>query len=129
MLKVRKKRNEKLGISYFGLLGHEVAVIKSTVESTPDLAADYELREPNQAATCDIVVVNQDSQLATSWWKNLKKRNPSAIPMFVTSSRQTADDSAYCIRPFSPSFLSAAFQDLVSKNKPLAGRPSVTPAR
>ena len=120
MLRAGKKRNEKLGISYFGLLGHEVAVIKSTMESSPDLAADYELRDPNQACTCDIVVVNQDSQLATSWWKNLKKRNPSAVPMFVTNSKQTPDDSAYCKRPFSPSFLHAAFQDLVSKNRPLA---------
>jgi len=119
MFKVGKKRREKLAITYFGLMGHEIAVIKSTMESTPDLAADYELREPNQAGTCDIVVVNQDSQLATSWWKNLKKQNPSAVPMFLTNSKQTSDDSSYCKRPFSPSFLQAAFQDLVSKNRPL----------
>ena len=124
MLKVGKKRSEKLGITYFGLLGHEVAVIKSTMESTPDLAAGYELRDPNQAGTCDIVLVNQDSQLATSWWKNFKKRRPSAVPMFVTNSKQTPEDSAYCKRPFSPSFLQAAFQDLVSKNRPLAQQSS-----
>jgi len=119
MIKFGKKCREKLGITYFGLLGHEVAVIKSTMESTPDLAADYELREPNQAATCDIVVVNQDSHLATSWWRNCKKRNPTAVPMFLTDSKQTPDDSAYCKRPFSPSVLQAAFQDLVNKNRPL----------
>ncbi len=124
MLKLEKKRTEKLGITYFGLLGHEVAVIKSTMESMPDLAADYELREPNQAAMCDIVVVNQDSQLATSWWKHLRKRNPSAVPMFVTNSKQTPGNSAYCKRPFSPSFLQAAFQDLVSKNTPHAQQSS-----
>ena len=124
MLKLGKKRREKLGITYFGLLGHEVALLKSILESDRDLAADYEIREPNQACTCDIVVVNQDSELATSWWKNLKKRNPSAVPMFVTNSKQTPDDIAYCKRPFSPSFLQAAFQDLVSRNGPLAQPPS-----
>lgn len=118
MLKLAKKRAEKLSITYFGLLGHEVAVMKSTIDSTPDLAAGYELREPNQAAMCDIVMVNQDSQLATSWWKYLKKRNPSAVPMFVTNAKQTPGAGAYCKRPFSPSFLQAAFQDFVSKNRP-----------
>ena len=118
IIRAGKKRREKIGITYFGLLGHEIAVLKSTMESTPGLAADYELREPNQASTCGIVVVNQDSQLATSWWKNFKKTNPSVIPMFVTNSKQTAEDSAYCKRPFSPSFIQAAFQHLVSKNMP-----------
>ena len=117
MLNFGKKRAEKLGITYFGLLAHEIAVIKSTVESTPDLAAEYELREPYQAAMCHIVVVNKDSQLATSWWNHVKKRNLSAVPMFVANSKSTSGDSAYCKRPFSPSFLQAAFQDLVSKNK------------
>ena len=49
MLRIGKKRREKLGITYFGLLGHEVALLKSMMERAPDLAADYELREPNQA--------------------------------------------------------------------------------
>ncbi|MBT8065830.1 MAG: hypothetical protein KJO09_01220 [Gammaproteobacteria bacterium] len=119
MIKVRKKRCEKLGVTHFGLVGHEVAVLKSTIESTPDLAAGYELREPNEAGTCDIVVVNKDSQLAKSWWKYFKKRNPSAVPMFLTNSKQSPDDGAYCKRPFSPSFLQAAIQDLVSKSRPL----------
>ena len=120
MLKVGKKRRVKLGITYFGLQGHEIAVLKSTMENTPELAVDYELREPDQASQCDIVMVNQDSQLATSWWKFYQKRNPAAVPMFVTNSKQTPDDSAYCKRPFSPSFLQAAISDLVSKNSPLA---------
>jgi hypothetical protein len=123
MMWIGKKQREKLGITYFGLMGHEIAVLKSTMESTPDLG-DYELREPSEAATCDIVVVNQDSQLATSWWKNFMKRHPSAVPMFLTDSRDTSDDSAYCKRPFSPSFIQAAFQDLASKNKPLMQQPS-----
>ena len=118
MIRVGKKRQEKLGITHFGLMGHEIAVLKSTMESAPDLAADYELREPNQAGTCDIVVVNQDSQLATSWWKFYKKRNPAAIPLFLTDSKETLDDRVYCKRPFSPSVLRAAVQDSVSKNRP-----------
>ncbi len=113
MIGVLKKRREKPGITHFGLEGHEIAVLKSLMNSTPDLA-DYELRDPNEAGTCDIVVVNQDSQLATSWWNNFKKRHPSAVPMFLTNSK--TDDSAYCKRPFSPSFLQAAFQDFLSKN-------------
>jgi hypothetical protein len=117
MLKLWKKRPEKLGITYFGLLGHEIAVLKSTLEIAPDLAADYELREPNHAGTCDIVVVNQDSQLATSWWKNYKKRHPLTVPLFLTDSKNP-DESTYCKRPFSPSFLRAAVQDLVSKHRP-----------
>lgn len=124
MIKFRQKRPAKSGITYFGLEGHEIAVLRSTMENTPDLAADYELREPNQAGVCDIVVVNQDSQLATSWWKYFKKRNPSAVPMFLTNSKQTPDDSAYCKRPFSPSFVQAAIQDLVSKKRPLTTEPS-----
>ena len=119
IMRIGKKRREKLGITYFGLLGHEIAVLKSTMEMAPDLADEYEVRDPNDAATCDIVMVNQDSQLGASWWKNLKKRNPSAVPMFLTDSKQTADGSAYCKRPFSPSFLQAAFKDFVSKNKPI----------
>ena len=120
MIGARKKRRYRLAITYFGLMGHEIAVLKSTMESVPDLAADYEVREPTEAGTCDIVVVNQDSQIATSWWKNLKKSNPSVVPMFLTNSRQPAGESAYCKRPFSPSFLQNTFRDFVSKNGPLA---------
>lgn len=119
MLKIGKKRHEKLGIICFGLMKHEVAVLKITVKNAPHLDADYELREPDQAGTRDIVLVNQDSELATSWWKNFKKSNPSAVPMFLTNSKQPVDNSAYCKRPFSPSFVQAAFEDLVRKNGPL----------
>ena len=42
----QKKRRERLCITYFGLVGYEVALLKSVMESAPDLAADYELREP-----------------------------------------------------------------------------------
>ncbi len=117
MISFGKKHRQKLGITYFGLQDHEIAVLKSTMERDPNLSADFDLREPMQAATCDIVVVNQDSQLATSWWMNLRKRNPSAIPMFLTNSKQTTDDRAYCKRPFSPSVLQAAFQNFVNKNQ------------
>jgi len=119
MIRIRKKRREKLGITHFGLVGHEIAVLESTMHSIPSLAADYELRDPNDAGTCDIVVVNQDSKLATSWWNSFKKRNPTAVAMFLTDSKQAPADSAYCKRPFSPSFLQAAFQDFASKNRPL----------
>ena len=118
MLRIGKSRREKLGITYFGLLGHEVALLKNMMECAPDLAADYELREPNQAGSCGVVLVNKDSQLATSWWKNYKKRYPSAVPLFLTDSKQDADESVLCKRPFSPSFLQAAFQGLVSDNMP-----------
>lgn len=118
MLRVRKKRREKLGITYFGLLGHEVALLQSMMESAPDLAVDYELRDPNKAGSCGIVVVNKDSHVATSWWKNYKKRHPSAIPLFLTDSRQDSDHSAFCKRPFSPSFLKAAFRGVISENRP-----------
>ena len=115
---MKSRNREKLGITYFGLKGHEVAVLKSTVESAPDLATDYELRDPNFAGACDIVLVNKDSKTATSWWENFKKRNPSAVPLFLTDCRQSAneDDSAFCKRPFSPSFVRSAFQELISKN-------------
>jgi len=118
MLRIKKRRREKLGITYFGLLGHEVALLKNMIECAPDLASGYELREPNQADSCGVVLVNKDSQLATSWWKNYKKRYPSAIPLFVTDSKQDDDASVLCKRPFSPSFLQAAFQNLVSENRP-----------
>lgn len=116
MLRIRKKRREKLGITYFGLLGHEVALLKNMMECAPDLAFDYELREPNQAGSCGVVLVNKDSQLATSWWKNYKKRYPSAVPLFLTDSKEDADATVLCKRPFSPSFLQAAVQGLVSEN-------------
>lgn len=116
MLRVGKKRPKKLGITYFGLLGHEVALLKSMMECAPDLSVEYELREPNQAGSCGIVVVNKDSRLAKSWWKNYKKRHPSAVPLFVTDSKEDPDDRAFCKRPFSPSFLQAAFQGLVTEN-------------
>ena len=118
VIRVGKKLHEKLGITHFGLMGHEIAVLKSTMESTPDLAADYELREPNEAQTCDIVVVNKDSPLAASWWKYYKKRNPAAVPLFLTDSKETLDDRVYSKRPFSPAILRAAVQDLVSENRP-----------
>ncbi len=116
LIRFRKKRREKLGITYFGLLGHEVALLESMMQSAPDLAADYELREPKQAGSCGIVVVNKDNKLAKSWWKNHKKRHPSAVPLFVTDSKEDLDGRAYCKRPFSPSLLHAAFQDLASEN-------------
>ena len=117
MIGILKKRPEKLGITHFGLMGHEVAVLKSAVEAAPDLAADYELREPSEAVTCDFVVVNQDSQLATSWWKSHKKRNPAAIPLFLSDAKENLDDRVYCKRPLSPSVMLAAVQDLVSRNR------------
>lgn len=116
MQRVAKKRGEKLGITYFGLLGHEVALLKSLVECAPHLSADYELREPKQAGSCGIVVVNKDNQLATSWWKNHKKRHPLAVPLFLTDSKQNPGSNAYCKRPFSPSVLQGAFRELVSDN-------------
>ncbi len=116
MLRIVKNRRKKLGITYFGLLGHEVALLKSMLESAPDLAADCELLEPKQAGSCDIVLVNKDNQLAKSWWKNHKKRHPMAVPLFLTDSKQDADDSTFCKRPFSPSFMQSVFQDLVSEN-------------
>lgn len=118
MLGIGKNRRKKLGITYFGLLGHEVALLESMMNSAPDLAADCELRDPKHAGSCDIVVVNKDSQLATSWWRNHKKRHPMAVPLFVTDSKEDADNGTFCKRPFSPSFLQAAFQGLVSENMP-----------
>jgi len=116
MLRVGKNRREKLGITYFGLLGHEVALLKSMMESAPDLAAGYELRKPEQAGSCGIVVVNKDNKLAKSWWKNHKKRHPLAVPLFLTDSKEDPDNSAYCKRPFSPSVLQAAFRGLAGEN-------------
>jgi len=113
----KKSAALKRRITHFGLLGHEIAVLKSAMESAPDLAADYELHEPNHAGICDIVVVNQDSDLATSWWKNYKKRNPAAVPLFLTDAKEPHDDSVYSKRPLSPSVLRAAVQDLVSNNR------------
>ena len=118
MLRAAKNCDSKCGITYFGLLAHEVALLEVTVERAPELAADYELREPNQADSCGIVVVNKDSKLARSWWKFYEKRNPSAVPLFLTDSKDDRDDGAICKRPFSPSFLQAAFQRLVSENMP-----------
>ena len=115
MLGLTKKRNEKVGITYFGLQAHEVAVLKSTMERAPDLASDFELRDPNDAGACEIVVVNKDSKAATSWWNNLKQRNPLAMPLFLTDSKQAANDSTYCKRPFSPSLVQTVFQDLARK--------------
>ena len=80
-------RRKKLGVTYFGLLGHEVALLKSMMESAPDLNADYELRKPKHAGSCGIVAVNKDNQLATSWWKNYKRRHPLAVPLFLTDSK------------------------------------------
>ena len=116
MLGIGKKRREKFGITYFGLLGHEAALLKSMMDSASDLAADYELREPKQAGSCRIVVVNKDNRLATSWWKNYKKRHPMAVPLYLTDSKEDLDANAYCKRPFSPSILQAVFQDFVSEN-------------
>lgn len=112
MLGLRKKRREKLGITYFGLLAHEVASLRSMVNSASGLDAEYELREPNQGGTCGIVVVNKDNRLAKSWWKSYQKRHPTALPLFLTDSKED-DENAYCKRPFSPSVIQAAFQDLV----------------
>ena len=116
MIGLLKKRQEKLGITHFGLMRHEVAVLQSAMDADSELAAEYELREPNEAGTCDIVVVNQDSQLATSWWKFYKKRNPEATPLFLTDSKETLDDGVFCKRPFSPSVLLSAVQGLVGKD-------------
>lgn len=71
------------------------------MERAPDQASDYELREPNQAGACHVVLVNKDSQLAMSWWKNYKKRYPSAVPLFLTDSKQDSNKSVLCKRPFS----------------------------
>ena len=114
--RISKKRDGKIGITHFGLVGHEVALFKSMIESGPGLSADCELREPNQSAACDIVLVNKDSELAQSWWKNYKKRNPDAIPLFLTESVHDPDNNVYCKRPFLPSRLRSALQEVVTNN-------------
>ena len=115
MLKLRKNPRARLSITHFGLLRHEAALFESMMKSAPDLAADYDLHEPNQVGACDIVVVNKDSQLATSWWKTYQKTHPSAVPLFLTDSREDSDDGTYCKRPFSPSFLRAAVHEVAGK--------------
>ena len=114
MLRILRKRRQKIGVTYFGLLGHEVALLKTVVERDSDLAADYELRDPNDADSCGIVVVNKDSRLANSWWNVHKNRHPSAIPLFLTESSDP-DESVSCKRPASPSSLYAAFRGLVTQ--------------
>lgn len=118
MLRLARKRREKTSVTCFGLLGHEIAVLKSTMECAPNLAADFEFREPSQAGDCSIVVVNKDSQLALSWWKNYKNRHPSAVALYVTDTKQDPDQNAHCKRPFTPSFVQAAFQNVASTNGP-----------
>ena len=117
MLNVLKTpRREKLGITYFGLQGHEVAVLESMMQRSPDLLGeDYELRDPNHAGSCEFVFVNRDNKVATSWWKNYKKRYPSAVPLFLTDSKAANDDDALCKRPFTPSFVQTAFQGLMNQ--------------
>jgi hypothetical protein len=115
MLKLRKYQVEKLSVTHFGLQRHEAALFESMMKNAPDLVADYELRAPNEAGACHIVVVNKDSQLANSWWKTYKKTHPSAVPLFLTDSREDSGDSTYCKRPFSPSFLTAAVQEVAGK--------------
>ncbi len=117
MIAVGRKRRQKRGITYFGLKAHEVALLKSTMECAPELAGDYELRDPNHADTCDIIVVNQDSNAATSWWKSLKLQKPSTMPVFLCDSTPANDDNVYCKRPFSPSFLQAALEDVLRQTK------------
>ena len=112
MLGFMKKRPEKLGITYFGLLAHEVASLRSMMNTAANLDAEYELREPNQAGSCGIVVVNKDNRLANSWWRSYKKQHPTALPLFLTDANDD-DDDAYCKRPFSPSVIQSAFRDLV----------------
>ena len=117
MLGLLKKRREKLGITYFGLLAHEVASLRSMMNNAENLDAEYELREPNQAGTCGIVVVNKDNRLAKSWWNSYKTQHPSALPLFLTDSNDE-DEDAYCKRPFTPSVIQAAFRDLVRASVP-----------
>ena len=87
MLGLMKKRRRKLGITYFGLLAHEVASLRSMMQSTTNLDTDFEIREPHQAGSCGIVVVNKDNRLAQSWWNSYKKQHPSALPLFLTDSK------------------------------------------
>lgn len=119
IVKIGKKRRDRLTITHFGLVAHEVALFKTMIENAPELAADCEWCEPNQAGECDIVMVNKDSQLATSWWTNYKKRHPGAVPLFLSDSKPDPDDSdsAYCKRPFSPTFLRGVVHEFVNKTK------------
>jgi hypothetical protein len=114
--RISKKRDGKIGITHFGLVGHEVALFKSMIENGSGLQADCELLEPNRSAACDIVLVNKDSELARSWWKNYKKRNPDAVPLFLTDSKLDPDNNVYCKRPFLPSHLRSVLQDVVASN-------------
>jgi len=111
-----KKRDGKIGITHFGLVGHEVALFRSMIENGAGLNADCELLEPNQSAACDIVLVNKDSDLARSWWSNYEKRNPDAVALFLTDSTHDPDNNVYCKRPFLPSHLRSVLQKAVSQS-------------
>ncbi len=114
MMAVERKLRDKVGITYFGLSGHEIAVLESMVRSLPDLADDFELRDPNRADNCDIVIVNKDSDLANSWWTSYKERNQSAVPLFLSDEKESADRRVRCKRPFLPSMLRTALQEIVN---------------
>ncbi len=115
MTAVERKLDAKIGITHFGLLAHEVAALESMVQRLPDLAGDYELCDPNQAEHCDIVIVNKDSELAVSWWTSYKERNQSAVPLFLSDSKDNADAGVRCKRPFLPSILRAALRDIAEQ--------------
>ncbi len=114
--RISKKRDGKIGITHFGLVGHEVALFKSMIENGAGLNAECELLEPNQSAVCDIVLVNKDSDLARSWWSNYEKHNPHAVPLFLTNSTQDPTNNVYCKRPFLPSHLRSVLQQVVANN-------------
>ena len=107
------KFGDKVLITYFGLDAHEIAVLESMVRNLPDLD-DYELHAPTQGSRCDVVIINKDSKLATSWWKSYKSRNLSAEPLFLSDRPDSAGKGVYSKRPFLPSVLRSALKNIVA---------------
>ncbi len=121
---VNNKHSEKFGITYFGLDGHEIAVLESMVRNLPDLSDEYELRAPSQAGKCDVVIINKDSQLALSWWKSYKNRNLSAKALFLSDRPESSDKGVYSKRPFLPSVVRAALKEIVDRQSKSADQGS-----
>lgn len=84
-----------------GLDMRETLVIESLLRMTPDLAANFSFGDGGGDEAADVVFINGDSPEAKVRWEGMRRDNPGAVPIFITSGDDTFGGASVLRRPLS----------------------------
>ena len=91
---------DKATLGYIGISEREIMVIQSIFRMTERFHAAFELPRENERRVPDVLVVDHDSAAALSFWQEFSRKvNPSAVPIFISSSVKEKSGEHHISRP------------------------------